>query len=212
MVHRGIIQPLSRGRVKLVATLPSSGATRTGSYSWLSFPAAEGDKRGLDVTSRTIMSSQPAVGDKRSALDAPDTDDDGCASHWFGTGVEVPAPCSAQPLLKKLRQDGGAHNLSRPEERKTAMASIRQIEEMQGHASPQAETRAEAPVTSGPLPVHSPPPHALPSVYPPYSHVVGRSPQEKIFTKSTRIHIHSAIRFFGLSWERTMFHVFLLFL
>jgi hypothetical protein len=32
--------------------------------------AAEGDKRGLDVISRDVMSSEPAAGDKRSALNA----------------------------------------------------------------------------------------------------------------------------------------------
>jgi hypothetical protein len=42
-----------------------------------SLTTAEGDKRGLDVISRDVMSSEPAAGDKRSALDAPDTDDDG---------------------------------------------------------------------------------------------------------------------------------------
>jgi hypothetical protein len=36
---------------------------------------AEGDKRALHVISRYVMRSEPAAGDKRSALDAPDTDD-----------------------------------------------------------------------------------------------------------------------------------------
>ena len=68
----------SRGRVKRVATLPASFAsgaippTRTRSYPGMSSStAAQGDKRGLDVISRDVMSSEPAAGDKRSALDAP---------------------------------------------------------------------------------------------------------------------------------------------
>jgi hypothetical protein len=36
--------------------------------------AAEGDTPGLDVISRDVMSSEPAAGDKRSALDEPDTE------------------------------------------------------------------------------------------------------------------------------------------
>jgi hypothetical protein len=75
----------SRGRVKRVATLPvsfASGAipkppTCTRSYPGMSsLTTAEGDKRGLDVISRDVMSWEPVAGDKRSALDAPDTDDD----------------------------------------------------------------------------------------------------------------------------------------
>jgi hypothetical protein len=79
----------SRDRVKRVATLPGSFAsgtipippTCTRSYPGMSSLATvEGDKRGLGVISRDVMSSEPAAGDKRSALDASDTDDDdGCA-------------------------------------------------------------------------------------------------------------------------------------
>jgi hypothetical protein len=125
----------SRGRVKLVATLSASfasGAIRTGSYPCNS-PAAEGDKRGLDVTCRNIMSTKPAVGDKRSALrDAPDasdaSDDDGCAEQGAGTAAAGPKPEQGEMRNKKLKRDGGGCNLPRPEERKTAI--IRQIEQM----------------------------------------------------------------------------------
>jgi hypothetical protein len=85
----------SRGRVKLVATLPASfasGAVRTGGYPWLSSPPpAGGYKRGLDVT--FTMKSAPATGDKRSALDALGTfDDDGCAEQGDGTAAAGPKP------------------------------------------------------------------------------------------------------------------------
>jgi hypothetical protein len=43
---------------------------RYAGYEGMSSPtAAKGDKRGLDVISRYVMSSEPAAGDKRSALD-----------------------------------------------------------------------------------------------------------------------------------------------
>ena len=76
----------SRGRVKLVATLPASFAsgaipippTCTHSYAGMS--------------SRTA-----AQGDKRSALDAPDTDDDdGCAEQGEGAGAAGPKPEQAE--------------------------------------------------------------------------------------------------------------------
>ena len=128
----------SRGRVKLVATLPASfasGAILTGSHPWLNsplvalHPAVEGDNRGLDVTGRNIMSSKPAVGDKRDAPDASDAlDDDDCAEQGAGTAAAGPNPEQGEMRNKKLRRDGGARNLPRPEERKTAI--IRQIEEM----------------------------------------------------------------------------------
>ena len=41
-----------------------------------SLTTVECDKWGLDVISRDVMSSEPAVDDKRIALDASDTDDD----------------------------------------------------------------------------------------------------------------------------------------
>jgi hypothetical protein len=51
--------------------------TCTRSYPGMSsLTTAEGDKWGLDVISRDVMSWEPVAGDKRSALDAPDTDDD----------------------------------------------------------------------------------------------------------------------------------------
>lgn len=75
----------SRVREKQVARLSlsefrdawlASGAIHTGSS-----PAAEGDKRGLDVIERNIMSSEPTAGDKRKRR-VPDaggfhTDEDG---------------------------------------------------------------------------------------------------------------------------------------
>ena len=45
------------------------------------------------------------------------------------------------------------------------------------------ERKPEAPVISGPLPVPSSPLQALASVYPSFSHEVGRIPQEKILTQ-----------------------------
>jgi hypothetical protein len=81
-----------------------------------------------------VMSSEPAAGDKRSALDAPDTDDDdGCAEQGEGTGAAGPKHEQAGTRNKKLRRDGEARNLSRQqrEERQTVMAIKRQIEEME---------------------------------------------------------------------------------
>jgi hypothetical protein len=75
------------------------------------------------------MNSKPAVGDKRSALDAPDTSDaldDDCAEQGARTAAAGPKPEQGEMRNKKLRRTGGARNLLRPEERKTAM--IRQIE------------------------------------------------------------------------------------
>jgi hypothetical protein len=99
-----------------------------------SLTTAEGDKRGLDVISRDVMRSEPAAGDKRSALDAPDTDDDdGCAEQGEGAGAAGPKPEQAGTRNKKVRRDGDARNLSQQqrEERQTVMAIIRQIEEME---------------------------------------------------------------------------------
>ena len=77
-----------RDRVKRVATLSASFAsgampippTCTRNYPGMSaLTTEEGDKRGLDVIRRDVMGSESAAGDKRSALDASDTDDDdGC--------------------------------------------------------------------------------------------------------------------------------------
>ena len=75
----------SRGRVKLVAALPASFASRakptcTNLCEPLSMDqladGGGGQQEGTAERSREIMSWRPAVGDKRSALDAPDTDDD----------------------------------------------------------------------------------------------------------------------------------------
>jgi hypothetical protein len=99
-----------------------------------SLTTAEGDKRGLDVISRYVMSSEPAAGDKRSALDAPDTDDDdGCAEQGEGAGAAGPKAEPAGMRNKKLRRDGEARNLSQQqrEERQAMMAIVRQIEEME---------------------------------------------------------------------------------
>jgi hypothetical protein len=99
-----------------------------------SLTTAEGDKRGLDVIRRDVMSSEPAAGDKRSALDAPDTDDDdGCAKQGKGAGTAGPKPEQAGTRNKKLRRDGEARNLSQQqrEERQAVMTIIRQIEEME---------------------------------------------------------------------------------
>ena len=52
---------------------------------------SQGDKRGLDVISRDVMGSEAAADDKRSALDASDTDDDdGCAEQGEGVGALLP--------------------------------------------------------------------------------------------------------------------------
>jgi hypothetical protein len=111
----------SRDRVKLVVTLPASFATGaiastfTRSYAGISPPtAANGDKRGLDDNSRDALSSETAAGDKRSALDASDTDDDdGCGEQGGGAGAAGPNPGPAGTRNKKLRRDGEARNLSR---------------------------------------------------------------------------------------------------
>jgi hypothetical protein len=95
---------------------------------------AEGDKRGLDVISRDVMSSEPAAGDNRSALDAPDTDgDDGCAQQGEGAGAAGPQNEKVEKRKKKMRRDGQAHNLSQQkrDERKALMTIIRHIEEME---------------------------------------------------------------------------------
>jgi hypothetical protein len=80
------------------------------------------------------MSLEPAAGDKRSALDAPDTDDDdGYAEEGEGAGAAGPNAEEAVTRNKKLRRDGEARHLSqqRREECKTLMSIIRQAEEME---------------------------------------------------------------------------------
>jgi len=79
------------------------------------------------------MSSWPAAGDKRSALDAPDTsDDDGCQGRGKEAGAAGPQLEKVEMRNKKLRRDGEARNLSREERKLTAI--MRQIEEMEQNA------------------------------------------------------------------------------
>ena len=81
--------------------------------------------------SRDMMSSEPIVGYKRSAPDAPDTSDDGSQPER-GKEAEAAGPKLDQAERqrnKKLRRDGEARNLSREERKMTAI--MRQIEEMQ---------------------------------------------------------------------------------
>ena len=77
------------------------------------------------------MSSQPIVGDKRSAPDAPDTSDD-ASQPQRGKEAEAAGPKLDQAERqrnKKLRRDGEARSLSREERKMTAI--MRQIEEME---------------------------------------------------------------------------------
>ena len=75
--------------------------------------AAEGNKWGLDIIRRDVMSSQPGEGDKLSALHAPDTDDDdGCEEQGKGVGAACPKIDQDGMRKKKLRRDGEALNLS----------------------------------------------------------------------------------------------------
>ena len=78
------------------------------------------------------MSSDPRVGYKRSAPDAPDTSDDDGSQPERGTEAEDTGPPLDQAerqSSKKLRRDGEARNLSREERKMTAI--MRQIEEME---------------------------------------------------------------------------------
>jgi hypothetical protein len=79
-----------------------------------------------------MMSSDPIVGDKRSALDAPDTSDDDGSQPERGKEAEAAGPKLGQAerqTNKKLRRDGEARSLSREERKMTAI--MRQIEEME---------------------------------------------------------------------------------
>jgi hypothetical protein len=84
--------------------------TCTRSYPGMSsLTTTEGDKRGLDVISTDVMGCESAVDDKRSALDAPDTDDDdGCAEQSDGAGAGGPKPEQSGTRNKKLRHGEGA--------------------------------------------------------------------------------------------------------
>ncbi len=78
------------------------------------------------------MSSAPIVGYKRSAPDAPDTDDDGGSQPERGKEAEAAGPKLDQTERqrnKKLRRDGEARNLSREECKMTAI--MQQIGEME---------------------------------------------------------------------------------
>jgi hypothetical protein len=95
---------------------------------------AEGDKRGLDVIRRDVMSSEPTEDDKRNTFDESGTDDDdGCVDQDEGDGAAGPKPVQVGTRNKKLRRDGEARNLSQQqrEECQSVMVSIQQIEEME---------------------------------------------------------------------------------
>ena len=86
------------------------------------------------------MSSEPIVGFKRSAPDAPDTSDDDGSQPERGKQAEAAGPKLDQAERqrnKKLRRDGEARNVSREERKMTAI--MRQIEEME-----QKETAVKA--------------------------------------------------------------------
>jgi hypothetical protein len=76
-----------------------------------------------------MIMSEPIVGDKRSASDAPDTSDDDGSQAERGKEAEAAGPKLAQPRNKKLRRDGEARNLSREERKVTTI--MRQMEEME---------------------------------------------------------------------------------
>jgi hypothetical protein len=68
------------------------------------------------VFSRHMMSSEPIVGYKRSAPDAPDTSDDDGSQPERGKESEAAGPKldqAAGQRNKKPRRDGEARNLSR---------------------------------------------------------------------------------------------------
>jgi hypothetical protein len=97
-----------------------------------------------------MMSSEPIVGYKRSAPDAPVTSNDDGSQPERGNEAEAAGTTLDQAERqsnKKLRRDGEARNLSREERKMTAI--MRQIEEMEqkeeavkaGPASTQLEGR-----------------------------------------------------------------------
>ncbi len=78
------------------------------------------------------MSSEPIVGYKRSAPDAPDTSDDDGSQTERGKEAVAAGPKLDQAERqsnKKLRRDGEARNLSGEERKMTAI--MRQIEDME---------------------------------------------------------------------------------
>ena len=81
---------------------------------------AVGDEWGPQAVHDAIVSLEPAVGDKRSARDAPDTSsDDGCRGRTEYRGISKSEDRDereqAEMGSKELRRDGEAHNLSREE-------------------------------------------------------------------------------------------------
>jgi hypothetical protein len=96
------------------------------------FEYCQDSQRNLYPYSRDMMSSEPIVGDKRSAPDAPDTSDDDGSQPERGKEAEAAGPKLDQAerqRTKKLRRDGEARNVSREERKMTAI--MRQIEEME---------------------------------------------------------------------------------
>jgi hypothetical protein len=119
-----------RGRGKAAETAPAA-CTKL---------AQEEDGEGCDMTSSEaivvptgdMMSSEPIVGYKRSAPDAPDTSDDDGSQPERGKEAEAPGPHLDQAERqrnKKLRRAGEARNLSREERKMTVI--MRQVEEME---------------------------------------------------------------------------------
>jgi len=85
-------------------------------------PAHLTGQSSLDLMTRDTMSSWPAAGDKRSALDAPDTsDDDGCQRRGKEAGAAGPQLEEAEMRNKKLRRDGEARNVSQEERKMRAI-------------------------------------------------------------------------------------------
>jgi hypothetical protein len=79
-----------------------------------------------------MTSSEPIVGYKRIAPDAPDNDDVDCSQPERGKEAEVAGPRLEQAEMqrnKKLRRVGEARNLLREELKMTA--NVRQIDEME---------------------------------------------------------------------------------
>ncbi len=98
---------------------------------WKGLPAHLSDQSSLDLVTRYIMSSGPAVGNKRSAPNAPDTSDgDGCQGRGKEAGTAGPQLEQAEMRNKKLRRDGEARNLSQEDHKLRSI--MRQIEHM-GH-------------------------------------------------------------------------------
>ncbi len=86
------------------------------------------------------MSSDPIVGDKRSAPDAHDTTDDDGPQPDRGKEAKKAGPkLDQRQRNKKLKRDGEARNLSREERMMTAI--MRQIEEMEEKEKAVTETR-----------------------------------------------------------------------